>query len=215
MMLESDEARSQEPASPNSIPLPSPLSADELVAEALDAADCGFRVLPVYPPRFEPDGTVRCSFGDDDCDDAGKHPRIRWKLKATTDANMIRGWWRTWPDSNIAVVCGSEFIVLDLDARNGAQEGARELRASSQELPTTLTHTTGDGAHLFYRVPPAWAETKLRGREIATGIEARTGDKIVVWAGSLHRSGEHYRTETDGRSHRRCSRLAAGTHRAG
>jgi hypothetical protein len=66
-------------------------------------ASKGLRVFPVTPGlKFPP------LFKD-------------WQHKATTDLEIIQGWWTAAPDANIAVVCGrkSGVVVLDVDQKHG------------------------------------------------------------------------------------------------
>src|SRR5438477_7616303 len=95
-------------------------SADASVAALDYAARYGWPVFPCHGIH----GGV-CTCGVRACKDAGKHPRTPHGLKdATTDPATIRGWWRTWPDANVAMATGQHagVDVLDVDPRHGGQQ---------------------------------------------------------------------------------------------
>ena len=69
------------------------------LAAALRYARRGWYVLPVHSVR-----EGRCTCGDPNCSRPGKHPRTLHGVKdATTDPEVIRGWFKQWPGANIGV----------------------------------------------------------------------------------------------------------------
>src|SRR5262245_29476348 len=92
------------------------------------------RGLPVFP-----------------CMPRAKEPAIHRGLKAaTTDANLIVGWWRGNPDCNIGMATGeaSGVFVIDIDSENGESSLAM-LERQHGALPPTVESITGRGRHLF------------------------------------------------------------------
>src|SRR5829696_10385324 len=80
-------------------------------------AALGFPVVPMH--TAQPGGACTCP-DQEACPDPGKHPRLRgWQRLAATDAAVVGGWWRRWPDANLALATGRRFDVLDLDGAAG------------------------------------------------------------------------------------------------
>src|SRR5260370_34058436 len=81
------------------------------------------------------------------CKPDSKRPLTEHGVKdATTDPDIIRGWWTQWPNALIGFACGhaSGVFVLDLDVEDDPN-GAK-LRA----LIATLE------AELGVTLPPTW-----------------------------------------------------------
>src|SRR5437764_6568001 len=77
---------------------PTPLS--DLGQAALRYARQGWAVFPTH--TITQDGACSCGGKVSDCK-PGKHPRIKdWPNRATTDPKVIAGYWRMWPEANIA-----------------------------------------------------------------------------------------------------------------
>jgi hypothetical protein len=117
------------------------------INSALKCAEKGWPVLPVHTV---PNG--RCSCGNPECLDAGKHPRIKgWPQNASTDAETIRAWFRQWPNTNFGILTGprSGLVVLDIDGAVGLTE------IEKLGLPPTIVVRTGkeSGMHLYFKAP--------------------------------------------------------------
>lgn len=145
---------------------------------ALRYAARGWRVLPLHTPS--PTG---CSCRRSDCASVGKHPRTdHGVLAATTQTDMIRVWWRTWPDANVGIATGGTLVVLDVD---GAV-GRAALRG--RILPPTPTVVTGGGWHAYYGT-----SAPLPSRvALLPGVDVRGIGGYVVAPPSLHATGHRY-----------------------
>lgn len=102
---------------------------------------------------------------------------------ATTDLDRIRAWFRAEPRANIGIrLDAAGLLAVDIDPRNG---GPLEL---VDELPTTLTATTGGGGlHLLYR-----AQNGLQAPgKLQEGVDLKHRGYIVVEP-SKHPSGGTY-----------------------
>lgn len=145
---------------------------------ALELAALGFRVFP-------------CVVGD-------KKPFIaEWQKRATTDENLIRGWWET-TDHNIGLATGADsgVIVLDWDGPPGY--GTRNmLQAKHGNLPVTVTAATGKGAHEYYRYPSGLDVRNRQNQPLMPGFDLRGNGGYVLAPPSLHPSGKRYAWKRD------------------
>lgn len=109
-----------------------------MLSAALDYASRGW---PVFP-----------------CKPGGKTPITSSGFKnATTDAEIIKGWWQRDPNANIAIATGrgSGLIVLDVDVKNG-QPGRESLEELQRECGTLITRSAkspSGGFHLYFLHP--------------------------------------------------------------
>jgi len=84
------------------------------------------------------------------CQPGGKAPITRHGFQdATTDLDMIRGWWKTNPAANIGLPTGGRYDVIDVDGPPGYQSLA-DLRENGQ-LPSWAGRvaTPRGGMHLY------------------------------------------------------------------
>jgi hypothetical protein len=161
----------------------------DLMQEALNLAEKGFRVFPVYEPTTK---GCSCKAGEN-CERAGKHPRILdFPNAATTDKGQIKNWWQKWHRANIGIATGkgSNVIVLDVDANKGGDVSLSELFEDS-DLPNTLTAKTGNGFHFFFQTVEN-IDIKNSVVKIGEGLDIRGENGFVVAAPSLHRNGNRY-----------------------
>jgi hypothetical protein len=109
------------------------------------------------------------------------------KNSATTNPDIIRGWYRLEPEANIGVVCRpSGLLVLDVDDRHGGDDHLYDLEQKLGPLPDTVCSQTGNGLHIVFRNP--LITTK---REIAAGIHIRD-NAYVIAPNSTHYTGRPY-----------------------
>jgi putative DNA primase/helicase len=151
---------------------------------ALEYAREGLAVLPLHSPRG---GGCSCRRP---CTNVGKHPRTKHGLNdATTDPDVIRRWWKTWPDANVAIRTGavSKLAVLDVDPRHG---GVDSLRALGPLPETALSETGGGGYHIAFSHPGGHVKTTAN--SLGPGLDIRADGGYIVAPPSLHASGKRY-----------------------
>ncbi len=160
------------------------------LAAPLYYARLGYKVVANHHPIFRKGRRVRCScYKAADCPSIGKHPRYDEDLlpsgvaDASSDPDVIRAWWRKWPDANVGIALDDTLCVIDVDPRNGGLASAAKLN-----LPRTAEDRSGrgdGGGHKFYRPPQG---IKLRNGEIKPGVDFLTaGKQVIVWP-SIHYS---------------------------
>jgi putative DNA primase/helicase len=159
---------------------------------ALTYAAKGWHVFPCHSPTEK-----GCSCRRADCEDIGKHPRIKaWQNHATTDETTIRRWWKTWPQANVAIATGatSGLVVLDTDSYKGGDETLRDLEQSYRPLPETVQQLTGGGGvHYLFAHPGS--PVKNRVETLGAGLDIRGDGGYIIAAPSLHTSGKQYAWE--------------------
>jgi len=125
-----------------------------------------------------------------------KTPIVKWADVATTEENMLVGWWDTMPDANIAIACGkrSGIIVLDVDAGHGGYESLTVLFEKFGPLPTTPVSKTGSGGeHIFFKHPGV--EIRNSAGKLGKGLDIRGDGGYVVAPPSVHPNGNVYEWE--------------------
>jgi hypothetical protein len=117
-------------------------------------AACGYPVVPMHAAH--PRGGCTCPAGPA-CPDPGKHPRLAaWPRLAATDPATVRGWWRRWPDANLALATGRRFDVLDLDGDQGVEALRAVIGHDPLEHPGRRRAAAG-AAGTCYMPLPGWA----------------------------------------------------------
>ncbi|MEO2108823.1 MAG: bifunctional DNA primase/polymerase [Actinomycetota bacterium] len=162
---------------------------------ALALAAAGLQVLPIVPGSkrpLTPNGLA----------DASRAP------------DQLAGWWRRWPDANVAIATGGSGVdVLDVDRRqsgNGFDVLLRLLRAGHGRALLVAVATPNEGLHLYYpavsdRPQRPWALTRHH-------VDFRgTGGYVLVPPSSVKTaSGVHpYRVVATGRAAAPLDALAA------
>jgi hypothetical protein len=132
------------------------------------------------------------------CVERTKEPAIHDNLKrATTDPNIIAGWWST-RDFNVAIATGpdSGIWVVDIDGDEG--EGTlRKLEATFGPLPATIEAITGKGRHAYFRWPTGAEIRNSQLRQDLPGLEWRGDGGYVLAPPSIHPSGRRYAWSVD------------------
>lgn len=163
---------------------------------ALAYASLGWLVFPIY----EVNEANICACGAADCEDSGKHPRVKRGFKVgTTDPAVIRQWWLRWPNANIGIATGaaSGLVVLDVDPRHGGDNSIVELEAQHGDLPLDLlVRTGGAGFHVYFAHPDGRVPNRVKLGGWA-GLDIRADGGYIVAPPSRHASGELYCWDTD------------------
>ena len=157
------------------------VAAGDVLAAALECAGRGLYVLLLHDIVT---GVCSCRDGAA-CGTPGKHPRLSdWPKTASTDPNLIAGWWAHWQHANVGILTGarSGIVVLDVDPRHGGDDSLAALVAEHGPLPDTPTVLTGGGGlHYYFRHPGG----KVKGRDLAPGLELKADGQFVVAPPSL------------------------------
>jgi putative DNA primase/helicase len=125
----------------------------------------------------------------------GKNPIIsEWPQKATSDRQILDGWWEQWPNANVGFATGqkSQVVVLDIDNRldRSANDVLANLQKEFGNLPATpYVFTGGGGYHFFFRLDQPLA--KVRG--FRPGVDVQADGAQIVLPPSIHHSGNQYR----------------------
>ncbi len=165
------------------------MTADPLAMAALAYARDGMAVLPLHSIE-----NGACTCRKPGCSSPAKHPRTQHGLsEASKDEDTIRRWWERWPSANVGIATGalSGIVVLDVDPKNGGDDGLVGLREEYGDLPATRTVATGgDGSHFYFRHPGV--EVRNSAQRVGLGLDVRGDGGYVVAPPSLHASARNY-----------------------
>jgi Bifunctional DNA primase/polymerase, N-terminal/Primase C terminal 1 (PriCT-1) len=145
----------------------------ELLEAALRYANRG---LPVFP-----------------CKPREKVPLVqRGLLAASTDPETIAGWWRMWPDANVAGRTGraSGLVVLDVDGDEGIAS-LRDLERQHEHLPTTASVVTPSGGQHFYFAHPG-GHIPNSASVLGAGLDIRGDGGYAILPQSVGANGRRY-----------------------
>lgn len=107
---------------------------------------------------------------------------------ATTNVEIVAGWWHEWPTANIGFVPGrAGFIVIDVDG----DEGRREAAALGLLAEPTLRVITPRGCHLYFKHPGG----TIGNVRLAPHLDTRADGGYVLLPPSVHPSGDVYRAD--------------------
>lgn len=129
----------------------------------------------------------------------GKIPLTEHGFKdASIDPEIIKAWWKKWPDANVGIATGavSQLWVLDVDG----EDGEASLRAHEKvngALPNTAQIITGGGGrHLYHSWPLQEGIASSIGK-LGAGLDVRGNGGYVVAPPSIHVSGKKYERSVD------------------
>lgn len=110
----------------------------------------------------------------------GKAPLTQHGFKdATTDPNVVSGWWRQWPEANIGLPTGAHFDVMDVDTP--ISDTLWEQISSDPEVHAHgLAATAGGGKHVFLEPGTATTTAKNGVGVFGPGIDYRTTGGYIV-----------------------------------
>jgi hypothetical protein len=135
---------------------------------ALEYAEQGLRIFPCRPG-----GKVPCFSG--------------YFEQATTDPAIIRGWFETFGDVNIAFCPDDNGMgVFDLDNKNGKTGQANFYSLPGEKPMTTTVLSPTGGVHLWYR-----GRLRMSSGEIASGVDTRGIRSYVLLPSSVTEDGEY------------------------
>lgn len=142
----------------------------ELLDAAIGYAAMGYAVLPCRPGEKRP---------------LTEHGL----LDATTDPDVVRGWWQRWPLANVGLAARGT-LVIDMDP--GRPEGwpGGECAAAIEALSPPLARTPRGGYHVWFRRPAEACWTNSAGK-LAAGVDVRTDGGYVVVPPSCTPCGEY------------------------
>ncbi|MEI6502612.1 MAG: bifunctional DNA primase/polymerase [Armatimonadota bacterium] len=128
----------------------------------------------------------------------GKLPRINdWPNAASTDSEIISGWWAQWPTANIGIATGarSGIVVLDVDIDPDkgidGEASLAALEAKYGPSPETRQVRTGRGGrHLYFKHPGHLVQT--RAGSLGPGLDVRGDGGLVIAPPSVHSNGNRY-----------------------
>lgn len=126
-------------------------------------------------------GACTCQDGND-CQSAGKHPRVKRQDAIDATEQHWARWLKSWPDMNIGILTGAEtgVMVLDIDPRHGGDESLKNLEATNGSLPITLSANTGGGGiHYLFQIPEGLTIRNSAG-DIAPGLDIRGNGGLIV-----------------------------------
>ena len=134
---------------------------------------------------------------------AAVKPRGKWRIVGdkyalpTKDPEVIREWWRVFPEANIGLPTGSAYnawIILDVDVARG-KNGIDALYNLDKQygilLPETSVVRSGSGGlHLYYKARNGCCCRS--GVNAVPGIDIRSESAHIVAPPSIHESGKRY-----------------------
>ena len=173
-------------------------------AHALALARRGYGVVPLHWPIAR-NGRLACSCGKSECPAPAKHPygrcAARGLLDASTDTDIIKGWFGCQAlDANLGVVT-DKLIALDVDPRHDGDASLRELEQAHGELPKTWRAITGGGGeHVIFACPEGCSVASTQARDnplLGPGIDVRARSGYLVAPPSRHISGRAYAWSVD------------------
>lgn len=115
----------------------------------------------------------------------------RGMLDATTDPDIIAGWWRTQPEAGIGIALAqSGLVAVDVDPRNGGTETFEQLQAEHGSLRSEVMAFTGGGGEHHVFAIPGGHQISLPGT-LGPGVDLKANGYIVVEP-SIHPNGQAY-----------------------
>jgi len=112
-------------------------------------------------------------------------------LDASTDAGVIKEWWRSEPNYNIGIRTGtaSKLFAIDLDGLD-AEAAIAALECAHGELPATVETITARGRHVYFRMPAT--TVSCSSGKIAAGIDVKADGGYTLAPPSVHPTGRRY-----------------------
>lgn len=153
-----------------------------LLAAALEMAALGWAVVPGRPAEKRP-----YTAGDG------------WS--ASSDPEVIRAWWQTWPDALVGINVGrSGMLVVDIDIHDVDANGFESIgrlceglghQAEWLDTVSLVSRSGSGGRHHLFRAPDG-VEFQKRKIGWLPGVDVLSGDSFLILPPSPHPSGGLY-----------------------
>lgn len=159
-----------------------------------DYLDSGFKVFGLYGM----DAAGHCECGNPECEALYKHPRVaNWQYTPDWSEDQLEVMEKSGQfNTGFGVLCEG-FLIIDIDPRNGGEEGYKQLVRDTQidyEVESGfVVRTGGNGLHIYFKNTAARALSgKLKEYK---GVDFKSSG-YVVGAGSMHASGSTYEIDS-------------------
>jgi hypothetical protein len=130
----------------------------KLCAEALKLARAG---VPVFPVSDDKRPLIKVGRGFE---------------YASTDPDVILGWWSHWPNALVGARTGIKFVVLDVDLAKHPEAAVWYGKAN---LPITRTHVSRSASkHLLFQPAERFRNTTSK---ICRGIDTKGANGCITW----------------------------------
>ena len=112
-----------------------------------------------------------------------------WVTYATQDEKLIRQWWTTYPDANIAWAMGEPLLASDLDMKKGEDGWNSYQELSPGDITAPIQTTPRGGYHLIHKLEDGLVNLTKKG--VTGGIDLRTTNGYIVVAPSSTPEGDY------------------------
>lgn len=125
-----------------------------------------------------------------------KSPVLRnWPKKWIRSEEELLNILKTQPLSNFVIIPHDDWIVYDIDPRNGGLESYQKLK---NYFNRTFKVITGSGGfHYYYKLPKGFNKPLRNNLSAYTGIDIKTSTGCLVAPESIHPNGQRYRIADD------------------
>ena len=147
---------------------------------AVQCATRGWPVLPLCWP--DQSGKCGCWKSHKKKKEIGKAPLVHPRKDPTTDLEVIRSWWKEWPQANVGVSLEpSGLLAVDADSAEA------EAEANQLGLPPTITRVSRCPAWIYSR-PDGCPTTDRQGQGQSGKIDLLASPNYLVVFGR-HENG--------------------------
>lgn len=158
-----------------------------------DYRKCGFAIIGIHAM----DENRNCTCGREDCQAAGKHPVMsNWQMGIQWEDDQVENMELMGHLKSFGVLTNG-YLVVDIDPRNGGNEGYEELcKLIDMELQDEsgfVVSTGGGGKHIYFKIPEGM---RLKSHDKRfKGIDFKSSG-FVIGCGSFHKSGNFYECDS-------------------
>ena len=125
-----------------------------------------------------------------------KNPIMRdWRNKWVRSEEELLNILKTNPALNFVIIPHDDWIVYDIDPRNGGRESYQKLKEYFSR--TFKVATGGGGFHYYYRLPQCFNKSLRKDLKGYNGIDIKISTGCLVAPGSTHPNGQMYRIADD------------------